>query len=382
MSQPQETAAAAPSPEPSGSTTAPHPPASKKRLAAGLAGGAGLALLLAWMAGIISHGEVRPGVVQDTSGPVPPGALTEPARTISVADPREFVGTIRPRSVAQVSAKLLARVLAVEARMGQEVQRGQVLARLDDREVQARAGQARLGLAAARANLGQAQSDLARVQSLAAKGAATPSDLDAASARAAALRADVSRLEQAVAEAALALAEAEVRAPVDGRVLERRVEPGDMAAPGVPLFLLQATQGGLRIEAWVPESCACTVSVGDRVQARLDASGRELTVTLDEIAPSSEAGSHSFLVKAAIPPDVPARPGEFARLIRPCAARPALLVPAAAVRTLGQLELVTVVADGRTRARHVRTGKRFGAQVEVLAGLRAGEQVLLPGSSP
>lgn len=354
----------------------------KARWIGGVGGGLALALLLASMAGLFSHGKVAPGVVVDTSRPLPPGAATAPVRSASVADPREFVGTIRPRSVAQVSAKLLARVLEVEARMGQEVEAGQVLARLDDRDVKARVEQARLGLDAARAGRTQAVSELSRVESLAAQGAATPSDLDAARARAAALRADVARLEEALREAEVALGEAVLRAPVAGRVLERRVEPGDMASPGQPLFALEASAGGLRVEAWVPEACACTVSVGDQVQARLDASGRELTVTLDEIAPSSQPDSHSFLVKAALPPDVPARPGEFARLIRPCAARPALLVPARAVRRLGQLELVQVVADGRLHERQVRTGKRFGEDVEVLAGLTAGEQVLLGEGAP
>jgi RND family efflux transporter MFP subunit len=184
-------------------------------------------------------------------------------------------------------------------------------------------------------------------------------------------------LKEAQREAEVFLGETEVKAPVKGRVLERRIEPGDMAAPGAPLFTVEAADGGLRIEAWVPEACRCTVNVGDKVLARIDATGQELEVVLDEIAPSSEPGSHSFLVKATLPAGVAARPGEFARLVRSCRERSAHLVPVRAVRSFGQLELVTVVESGRGHPRHVRTGKRFGDKVEVLAGVEPGERVLV-----
>jgi RND family efflux transporter MFP subunit len=361
-------------------TAAPNAKASwarrHTRTIAGITGGIALVALLAFMAGAISRGKVEPGTASDASGALPANAETALVESAAVADPREFVGTIRPRSVAQVSAKLLARVLEVNVRMGESVEAGFVLARLDDRDVKARVEQAKLGLAAAEASLIQAESELRRYEQLAEKKATTLSELEAATARAHALRADVARLKEAQHEAEVFLGETTVRAPVKGRVLERHVEPGDMAAPGAPLFAIEASSG-LRIEAWVPEACACTVQVGDKVHARIDATGRDLEVVLDEIAPSSEPGSHSFLVKAALPGDVQARPGEFARLIRPCHERSAFVIPARAVRALGQLELVTVVADGRAHPRHIRTGKRFGDKIEVLAGLEPGERVLV-----
>jgi RND family efflux transporter MFP subunit len=344
-------------------------------------GGAALVLILASTAGAIARGKVAPGTARDPSGELPSSVETALVESASVAEPRELVGTIEPRSGAQVAAKLLARVLEVNVRPGEPVEAGTVLARLDDRDARARVDQAKLGLAAAEANLDQAERELRRSRTLAEKNVTTASDLEAAAARALALRADVARLEAARREAEVFLAETEVRAPVKGRVLERRVEPGDMAAPGVPLFRLEASNG-LRIEAWVPEACAWAVKVGDRVHARLDASGYELDVVLDEIAPSSEPASHSFLVKAALPQDAPARPGEFARLVRSCRERVAFLVPARAVRSLGQLELATVVAQGRGHPRHVRTGKRFGDKVEVLAGLAPGERVVVEGDKP
>jgi RND family efflux transporter MFP subunit len=375
-----ETATGIPSPPSAPVKPSSHGLAKRTKLIVGVAGGLGLVVLLAVMAGAISHGKVAPGTARDETGTLPADAETTLVERASVADPREFVGTIRPHSVAQVAPKILARVLEVRVHVGDAVEAGLVLAILDERDVKARVEQARLGLASAEANLVQAESELKRFEVLAAKRAASDSDLDAARARAAAQRADVARLREAQREAEVFLAEAQVRAPVKGRVLERRVEPGDLAAPGIPLFVIEAASG-LRIEAWVPEACASAVNVGERVRARLDASGRELEVTLEEIAPSSEPGSHSFLVKAALPDDVRARPGEFARLIRPCQERQAVLVSARAVRALGQLELVTVVAGGRGHPRHVRTGKRFGDRVEILAGVEPGERVLI-GRAP
>jgi RND family efflux transporter MFP subunit len=351
------------------------------RLLAGVGGGLALIALLLYMAGAIGAGKVKPGTVSPEHGAPVPDSATALVESVEVRDPREFVGTIRPRSVAQVSGKLLARVLTVTVHTGEQVEEGQILARLDDRDVKSRVEQSKLGLTAAEANLAQAESDLKRQTTLAEKKAAAPADLEASEARARALRADAARYREMLKESEVMLGETEVRAPVRGRVLERQVEPGDMAAPGRALFAIEAATG-LRIEAWVPEACARTVRVGDKVQARIDATRKELEVVLEEISPSSDPESHSFLVKAALPADVEGRPGEFARLIRACAPRTALLVPAGAVKQVGQLEVVQVVEKGEARARHVRTGKVFADKIEILAGLEAGERVLVRPRAP
>jgi hypothetical protein len=66
----------------------------------------------------------------------------------------------------------------------------------------------------------------------------------------------------------------------------------------------------------------------------------------------------------------------FARLIQPCGKKVALLIPVSAVRRVGQLELLQVLEDGEARLRHIRTGKIYGERVDVLSGIKEGEQVL------
>jgi len=70
------------------------------------------------------------------------------------------------------------------------------------------------------------------------------------------------------------------------------------------------------------------------------------------------------------------QPGYFGWLEQACDQHEALLIPASAVQHIGQLEVVKVVADGRQLMRHIRTGKTFGDQIEVISGLHAGETVI------
>ena len=70
-------------------------------------------------------------------------------------------------------------------------------------------------------------------------------------------------------------------------------------------------------------------------------------------------------------------PGMFARLALPLGSAPGLLIPQDAVHLVGQLTMVQVLVDGRSQWRQVKPGRQIGEQVEVLAGLQAGEKILL-----
>ena len=346
-----------------------------------LGGGLALILLFLWMTGAWKGERVAPGTVQAPPAAPPPGRAV-PVEKSEIEDFLEWPGTVRARVEARPASRLMARVREVKVRAGDPVKAGDPLAVLDDRDVRARVDQARAALAAAEAQAAQARAEHARLRALYDRQAATPRDLEAAEARAKSAAAQEAQARDALREAEVLLGEAVVRAPFDGVVAEKLVEPGDTAVPGRPLFVLH-DPSRLRLEVQVPESCASRLSAGMDVRVRIDALGDDRSATVEEIAPVADPQSRTFLVKAALPAGLAIRPGTFGRLLQPCGKRRALLIPAAAVSRAGQIETVRVLEEGgAARHRHVKTGKAHGDRLEVLSGLREGETILLEEGRP
>ena len=171
-----------------------------------------------------------------------------------------------------------------------------------------------------------------------------------------------------------------VRAPFDGAVSRRMAEAGDLASPGVPLLELEGTDA-FEIEAEMPETATTGLVPGALVDIEVPAAGLTFQGPVAEVAAAAERRTRSVTVKVAVPAGKPVRAGQFARIQVATARAPAILVPAAAVAAVGQIERVFVVGgDGRAVLRLVRTGPRRADRVEVLSGLAAGERVVLsPG---
>jgi RND family efflux transporter MFP subunit len=345
----------------------------KARIAA--AAVAALILLLLYLQGTIGGHKVRPGVV-----PLPGGAAgsehVKPVEKREVQDVIDWPATVTSRTVANVAPKVMARVLDVRVTAGAPVRQGDIVALLDDRELKARADQARAGLAGAEAQAAQADADLRRGQALFRKQALTQQDLDALEARGKSARAQVAQARDGFTEVQVLLGETSVRAPFDGVVAERLVDPGDMAVPGKPIVVIH-DPGSLRMETNISAGCVGVLSLGAEVAVRIDTPPQETVGRIEEIAPAADPQSRTFLVKAALPALPNLRSGTVGALHAPCGTHVALLVPVAAVTHTGQLESVRLVVDTEVRMRNVRIGKTYGDQVEVLAGLREGERELV-----
>lgn len=349
----------------------------KARLAA--AALTALILVLLYVQGTIGGGRVRPGVVRLPADGHATGAVTVVEKR-EVHDVIDWPATVTSRTVANVAPKMMARVLDVRVVAGAAVRQGEIVALLDDRELKARADQARAALVAAEAQAGQADADLRRGRALFRKQVLSQQDLDALEARGKSARAQAAQARDGFKEVRVLLGETNVRAPFDGVVAERLVDPGDMAVPGKPVVVIH-DPNSLRMETHISAACIGTLRLQSDVPVRVDTPLRETTARIEEIAPAADLRSRTFLVKAALPSLPNLRAGTFGVLHAPCGMHVALLVPPAAVRRSGQLESVRVLVDSGIRVRNVRTGKVYGDRVEVLAGLHAGERVLV-GSNP
>ncbi|NOT44217.1 MAG: efflux RND transporter periplasmic adaptor subunit [Acidobacteria bacterium] len=173
-------------------------------------------------------------------------------------------------------------------------------------------------------------------------------------------------------------------APFDGIVTETLTDVGRLATPGVPLVSLEAA-GSWRVVTRVDEARAALVRVGETVIVELDGgvtggTGAE-PVTLEgriaEVGRTLDVSSRAFAVEIDLPEHARLRTGGFARARFPAGSTDALLLPAAALVARGQLTTAFTVVDGRARMRVVSVAAAPDGALEVLAGLRAGDVVVL-----
>jgi RND family efflux transporter MFP subunit len=356
----------------------PHSTSSRLKPLYALLAAAGLVLLLMWMEGYFLP-KVAPGLTAANAAEVPAQGPTARVSRRSADEVFAWPGTVTARIVTQVAPKLPGRILDIAVRAGDRVKGGQVVARLDNSASTARLGQARSALAAAEAEAGRARADADRFQNLYNREAATRQDLERALATARAGEARAQEAREAIREIESNLGETVLRAPFDGVVVQRNQEPGDMALPGAAIITVQQSQR-LRIESAIPANCAGRVRIGDDLKVRIANPDRNLRAVVDEIQPAADPKTRTVLVKARLPESAGVQPGAFGWLYQACGHSEVLLVPEPAVSRIGQLESVRLVVDGKARLRHVRTGRHYDGQVEILSGLNEGDVVLLGGN--
>jgi len=319
-----------------------------------------------------------------------------PTQMTHIPDVVEAVGTLRAAETCQLAAQMMGNIVEIRVREGDHVQRGQVLADIDDALTRAALDRATAGELAAQQDITASESDFAlaeatfkRYQTLYDRKSVSPQEFDEIKARyqAAQARREMARAGQAQAKATLqqartAFGYTHIVAPFDGLVTEKKADIGTLASPGMPIFTVEDLRG-YRLEAAVNESDLHYVRQGEQVSVLIDALGnRQLKGKVIEIVPAADPASRSFLVKVGLPSDPALRSGLFGRAQFTRGERTALLIPHTAVIERGQLQSVYVVDQNRIAGlRYVTLGKPSGQQVEVLAGLQAGEILIAdPGS--
>lgn len=317
--------------------------------------------------------------------PVSGSALPQDAKTLKVgkqaaANALAWQGTIRSRLAVKIAPKLNARILEIPVRPGDKLKKGDVIAKLDDRDLRAAYNAASAGQAAAQAQAAQAGADEKRIVDLYNKQAATRQNYDAVLAQAQAARAMVNQAASAAQQSKVMLGENVLSAPFDGVVGERYQEPGDMGVPNQPIVSFHQPDD-LRLEAAIASHCAAQVKLGMTVKVRVDAIHQALAGTVNEIAPEIDPQTRSQLIKVGLPRAEGLQHGQFGWLELGCQSeQQTLLIPASSVVHYGQLQAVKVVENGQLQTRHIRTGKQYGDQLEVLSGLRDGETILIGGA--
>jgi multidrug efflux system membrane fusion protein len=333
----------------------------------------------------------------------------------------EAVGTVRSTKQSVLSSRVVATVVSVQVTDGERVKVDQVVVRLDDREVRAQLQRAEAGLRGAQDSLQEiegatraaqsaieaaaaqaevTQATLQRYAMLLERRSVAPQEYDEVVARAKGAAASLARakeektalsakkgqalarIEQAGAEvtnARIVLGYTTIRSPMDGIVVRRTAEVGNLASPGVPLFTIEAER--YRLEVSVQESEIRQIRIGQHVTVSIEALGQTLQGPVDEIVPTVDPLSRTFTVKLSLLPKPGLRSGLYGKARFIVGQRQVLVVPRAAIVTRGQLQGVFVLeSDHVARLRLVQTGKTYAHGIEVLSGLQSGERVITVGA--
>lgn len=290
-------------------------------------------------------------------------------------------GLLVPREEASVGSELSGyRVLDVKVEQGAEVKLGEVLITLDPGLLKAQVDQTVAKVVQAQAKAAQAGKEAQRVKDL--DGTGILSDEQIGSRRSAARSADAA---VKVAQAQLAELQAQqqrlkIRAPVDGIVLERNVNPGEVVSSSEAL-LRMARDGLIELAAEIPEGELARISVGEKAEVTL-ASGKKIAASVRLLAPRVDPQTKLGKIRVQLPRDPQLRAGGYARVLFTRAAEAVPAVPEKAVQYEASGPLLVVINESNHAQRvPVKTGARAGGFVAIEDGPPVGTRVALGGGS-
>ncbi|PWC42345.1 efflux RND transporter periplasmic adaptor subunit [Azospirillum sp. TSO22-1] len=323
--------------------------------------------------------------------PAPERVLELAAIELTRAAPRRLTETVRlsgsvdPVNWTVVKSEVAATLAEVLVREGQAVTRGDVLARFDTRDLAAKLAEKESNLVGARAQLVYAEKTRAKNLALRQKDIVAESSFDQAQSTWQFQQATVQALTAQVEMARKALNDAVVKAPIDGVVSERTVNPGETLAVNTKMFGI-VDLGRVEVTATVPADDVARLKPGQTVLLRVEGFGeREFRGTLARINPQARPGTRAIPVYVSIDnTDGALRGGMFASGDAVVAeAGSAVALPPAALRRDDRGDFVLTVVDGRLARAPVRRGPSWarGELVQV-EGLEPGALVVtapLPG---
>jgi membrane fusion protein, multidrug efflux system len=343
----------------------------------------GAVLALALLAGVMAY---LAGFFEEKI-PIESGkAVLQPAGGESVSvevvqEPliEQATGTLRAKVETVISPLITATISSIAVWAGDEVKPGEVLVTLDSRELRARVDQAHQAVVAANAELTRLEKESRRVRQIfqADPGAISKAERERVQAGLSAAQAQLQRLKRMEDEARTSLSYSKLNSPINGRIVERYADPGDTARQGVPVLRLY-DPATLRLESNVRESVASGLKENQHLTVEIDAVNKRYDGVVDEIVPSADPGSRTFIVKVSLSGGAGLYPGMFGRLLIPIGNIKRIYIPAAAVTHVGQLDFVMVQTDQGAVRRFVRLADRGpDNRIAVVSGLKPGEQVFI-----
>lgn len=292
-------------------------------------------------------------------------------------------GQIESKETAVISTRVMGFITDVKVKAGDKVQKGQLLATINNADIMAKRAQAQAMVSETEAALKDAQKDYERFAELYKQNSASTKEFENASLHLSSVKAKAEVAKQMQNEAEAMLTYTDLRAPFSGTVIQRNVDAGSMANPGMPLLTMEQI-GGYQVRASVSEGDIASVKENAEATVLIKSSGRVIRGKISEISPSSQFSGGQYSIKVNIPDSEKTGlySGMYANVSIQASGKTTasnkLLIPVSAIIYRDQLTgLYTVTENQAALLRWVKLGKTQGDQVEILSGLREDEKYIL-----
>ena len=359
----------------------PPPPARRRRRWPWLV----LALLILGGAGFYYMTTLAPPPAAPAAEAAEPVMQLNSFEVITMAPQRlsrsvKITGPLSPARQTALTAQVAGTIETVSTRPGDTVIEGQVLAQIDVTDLRVRLEQQRATMEATQAQLALAQTQLQSTRTLSERGLSSQSSLESAQSNVNALTAQVEALRAQVTSAEIALDHATIRAPFDGSVAARAIEPGQTVGIGGPLFTV-VDLSEMEVQAAAPLSAIAAIVPGQTATLSVEAfSGQSVAATVERINPVAIEGTRSIAVYLHLPnPDRLFRGGMFTTgAIEIAALDDAIALPEAAIREDQEGLYVLKIVDGLLARQPIEQGERWttGNLIDIRSGLSSGDVVV------
>lgn len=328
-------------------------------------------------------GKGAPEAVPDTTKPV--DARVDVVESVQLPVYAVFPGIVVSSARVDVSSRLSGYIRNLAVHEGETVKQGQLLFAVDPTGINAEIQRAEAGLAKARAALAGARENYERYKTLYQQEAATQEAYQEMETAYNVAQGGYQAAKAALASARTQLKYAEVRSPFDGLVVAKLIDDGQLAAPGVPVLVLEDPIH-LQVTAQVSERAFVHLVLGQ--QLRIDFQGpegriHEVTGRVDHLVAAADPVTHTHLVKIGLPDQDGLFSGEYTSVNVPVGVQPGIVVPTDAVHKRAGITGVFVVdAQDRARFRMVAPGKRMPQGIVILSGLFPGDRLVIAAKEP
>ena len=317
---------------------------------------------------------------------------TDSAIGVTVATPMDnnnetvnISGQVTASQTANISTRVMGYITKLNVKVGDNVNKGQLIATISNNDIIAKRGQAEAMMAEADAALTSAKKDYDRFTALYKQQSASAKELDNATLQYNAVKAKVAAAKEMRNEVNAMLEYTSLTAPFAGIVTQKFTDAGNIANPGMPIVSIEQ-KDSYEISASVPETEINAVKQGATVVVNIKSANKSFNGTVTQINQSSQFSGGQYIIKVSIPDAE--KKGLFAGMYadlslskpKPTDSKEVSMVtvPTSSIIKKDDLTgLYTISANNTALLRWVRLGKTVGNNVEVLSGLEKNEQFIV-----
>jgi len=326
----------------------------------------------------------KPNPVSKRIKTAPVKVKIQVVKSDNVTNRHSFTGNIEGDKKVKLSTKLMGEITFLNVQEGSKVRRGQTLIKIRNKDMATKKSQIAANFSEANAVFKNADMGYKRMQSLYASKSAPKHELDNAEMAYNRAKSQIELLKHKEAELDEVLSYSTLRSPINGHVVRKMYEKGDIASPGMPLLIIE-DMNKLNVIAKVPESQVLLFKEGDTVKIKVDALvGKEFDGEILHLNPAGNAMSREFSVKIRIKKDKDTpdelKSGMYAKIVLEKGETELVKAEKKWLIKKGQLTgLYVITDDNRAILRWIRVGRTCEDSVEVVSGLKPGEKVVTEG---